>query len=196
MASGPGQEPERLDSRRQHLACPPTPCAGPAAPRLTPGTSGPVILGFGVGALDFLGKTVTVADQRTRRAPGVMFVHQSTSDAGRRAQRADCRLEHVAARRLGAVAPDALVFVAARGAGLDDGHWRQRVWIPATTEAGTLEPAASAVRAGLGGRGWPQGLVDGVRRNRWTCADGTASATSWRSNPAGAGARRLDRVAT
>lgn len=99
------------------------------------------VAGLRVRALDFLGKTVTVAEQRTRGVRGVMVARQPKSDAGRRTLSAPDWLmerlaQHLAARRLTAADRDDLVFVAADRAGLDYNHWRQRVWIPATIEAG------------------------------------------------------------
>jgi integrase len=70
-----------------------------------------------------------------------MVTRQPKSDTGRRTLTVpgwllDLFSEHLARRQLTAADPDALVFVARDGSGLDYGNWRQRTWLPAIAGAG------------------------------------------------------------
>ncbi len=99
------------------------------------------VAGIRVGALDFLSRTVTVAEQRTRGIGGVMVTRRPKSAAGLRTLTApawlmDLLAQHLAGHRLTAADADALLFVGPDGEGLDYGNWRHRVWTPAIERAG------------------------------------------------------------
>ncbi|GAC1314194.1 MAG: hypothetical protein NVSMB12_07010 [Acidimicrobiales bacterium] len=101
------------------------------------------VAGLRVKALDFVGRTLTVAEQRTRGKGGEMITRRPKSAAGRRTMVTASWLmemlaEHLRRRDLTAVDLEELVFVSPDGEGLDYSHWRQRVWLPALVEAGLV----------------------------------------------------------
>lgn len=97
--------------------------------------------GLRVGRIDFLNRSLTVAEQATRIAHGRISFGPPKSTAGRRTLSVpvgliDMLAHHLAARGLSAADEDALVFVSPEGDVIDYAHWRQRVWLPATEAAG------------------------------------------------------------
>jgi integrase len=97
--------------------------------------------GLRVESIDFLARTVTMAEQRTRGGKAAMVTRRPKSRAGRRTITVpdwliDVLASHVRHRGLTAADPRAVLFVTRDGAGLDYGHWRQRRWLPATDAAG------------------------------------------------------------
>jgi integrase len=96
------------------------------------------VAGLRVGRLDFLRRTVTVAETLAEVEGELMFA-EPKSDASRRtvsvpAPVMDLLAEHLARR--GRPGPDELVFVSAEGGPLRSGHVRRRVWAPAVEAAG------------------------------------------------------------
>ena len=98
--------------------------------------------GLRVRAVDTAGRTVTVAEQRTRGKGGVMVTRQPKTAAGRRSMTVPTWLmdmidDHIRRRGIEGV-EGALLLVTSEGDGLDYSHWRQRVWLPATRAAGLV----------------------------------------------------------
>ncbi|MFP5372953.1 MAG: tyrosine-type recombinase/integrase, partial [Actinomycetes bacterium] len=92
--------------------------------------------GLRVGRIDFLNRTLTVAEQRSRGAGGAMVSGPPKSEAGNRTMTVPVPLmemlaEHLARRELTAADAGAWVFVGHDGRPLDYSNWRQRVWLPA-----------------------------------------------------------------
>ncbi len=99
------------------------------------------VAGLRVGALDFLGGTLSVRVQRTRGRYGESVEGPPKSQAGRRTMTVprellDLLAASLAARELSAADSDAYVFVSPEGEGLDYSHFRDRVWRPAVRRAG------------------------------------------------------------
>jgi integrase len=97
--------------------------------------------GLRVSRIDFLARTVAVAEQRTRGKGGRMVEVAPKSAAGRRTMSAPTPLMellagHLARRRLTAADPDAHVFVGPEGKPLHYAAFRQRVWGPACESIG------------------------------------------------------------
>ncbi len=98
------------------------------------------VAGLKVRALDLLGRTLAVEEQRTRGIGGEMITRRPKSAAGRRTMSVPGWLVDELAflltrRHLTAADPDALIFVNRDGGGLDYAHWRLRTWLPATESA-------------------------------------------------------------
>lgn len=97
--------------------------------------------GLRVGRLDFFGRTLTVAEQRTRGKAGAMVDGPPKSAAGHRTLSVpgpliDLLAEHLAARELTGADGDAHVLVTPEGHPLEYSGWRQRAWLPACRAAG------------------------------------------------------------
>ncbi len=98
------------------------------------------IAGLRVGRLDFLARTLTVAEQLTRGTGGRMVLGAPKSQAGRRtlavpAPLMDTLSAHVARRGLTGADVDELLFVGTEGGVLQYSNWRHRVWQPACETA-------------------------------------------------------------
>lgn len=98
------------------------------------------VAGLRVGRVDFLARTLTVAEQRTRGRRGAMIDGPPKSDAGYRtlsvpAPLMDVLAEHLAERGLTGADQDAHVVVGATGEPLEYSGWRRRVWLPACRTA-------------------------------------------------------------
>jgi len=96
--------------------------------------------GLRVGRLDFLRSTLEVAEQVTRGPKGATVLGPPKSQAGRRTMAVPTALmallsDHLATRGLTGADADQFVFSAPKGGPLDYGHFRQRVWNPATVAA-------------------------------------------------------------
>lgn len=99
------------------------------------------VAGLRVGRLDFLARTLTVAEQRTRGRGGAMVDGPPKSAAGYRTLSVPALLmevlsEHLAARGLTGADADAHVVVGPTGEPLEYSGWRRRVWLPACATAG------------------------------------------------------------
>ncbi len=97
--------------------------------------------GLRVRNVDFLRRTVRVAEQRTRGLAGVMVEGPPKSAAGVRILAAPTELmdllaEHLACRGVTAADDDAYVFVGTEGGPLRYDNWRHRVWAPAVEHIG------------------------------------------------------------
>jgi integrase len=97
-----------------------------------------------VGHLDFLARTLKVAEQRTRGLGGRMVECPPKSSAGRRTLSVPTPLmevlaEHLRRRGVTAAEPEAYVFVGSHGGPLEYSGFRQRVWQPACRVAGLPE---------------------------------------------------------
>lgn len=97
--------------------------------------------GLRVGRLDFLNRTLTVAEQRTRGLGGLMVSGAPKSKAGRRTMSVpvplmDLLAAHLARRGLSGADPQAWVFVGHTGEPLGYSNWRRRVWLPARERVG------------------------------------------------------------
>lgn len=100
--------------------------------------------GLRVRSLDFLGRTITVSEQRTRGLGGRMVEGPPKSDAGRRTLSVPTELmavlaEHLQRRGVTAADADAYVFVGPRGGPLEYSGFRQRVWAPACAKVGLAD---------------------------------------------------------
>ena len=100
--------------------------------------------GLKIGRLDFLGRTLTVAEQRTRGLGGRMVEGPPKSAAGHRVLSVPNPLmemlaEHLRRRGITAADPSAYVFVGANGGPLEYSGFRQRVWRPACKAVGLPE---------------------------------------------------------
>lgn len=99
------------------------------------------VAGLRVGRFDFLRATLSVAEQVTQGPGGTTTVGAPKSAAGRRtlavpAELMDRLAAHLSRQGLTGADAAAFVFASAAGTPLDYAHWRQRVWLPATLEAG------------------------------------------------------------
>ncbi len=99
------------------------------------------LAGLRVGDLDLLGRKITIRIQRTRGRKGEMVEREPKSDAGTRTLAIPEALVTLLAtmlkrRGLTAADPDAYVFPAPEGGGLDYKNFRPRVWLPARQRAG------------------------------------------------------------
>ncbi|HVA44550.1 MAG TPA: tyrosine-type recombinase/integrase [Acidimicrobiales bacterium] len=97
--------------------------------------------GLRVRSLDFLGRTITVSEQRTRGVGGRMVEGPPKSEAGRRTLSVPPELmevlaEHLRRRAVTAADPDAYVFVGPQGGPLEYSGFRQRTWAPACRKIG------------------------------------------------------------
>ena len=100
--------------------------------------------GLKIGRLDFLGRTLAVAEQRTRGLGGRMVEGPPKSAAGNRALSVPDPLmemlaEHLRRRGVTAADPSAYVFVGANGGPLEYSGFRQRAWRPACKAVGLPE---------------------------------------------------------
>ena len=100
--------------------------------------------GLRVRSIDFLGRTITVSEQRTRGVGGRMVEGPPKSEAGRRTLSVPPELmevlaEHLRRRGVTAADPDAYVFVGPRGGPLEYSGFRQRVWVPACSKVGLAD---------------------------------------------------------
>lgn len=98
------------------------------------------VAGLRVGRLDFLARTLTVAEQRTRGRHGAMVDGPPKSAAGNRTLSVPVVLmellaEHLTKRGVTGADPDAHVVVGAKGEPLEYSGWRRRVWVPACRTA-------------------------------------------------------------
>lgn len=95
------------------------------------------VAGLRVGRLDFLRRTLTVAETVAEVEGKIMFAPPKTlascRTVGVPAPVMDMLAEHLARR--GRPGPDELVFVAERGGPLRAPHFRRRVWAPAVKAA-------------------------------------------------------------
>jgi integrase len=92
--------------------------------------------GLKVGRIDFLGRIITIAEQRARGLGGRMVECPPKSAAGQRTLSVPAALmamlsEHLRRRGVTAAGPDAYVFVGDHGGPLEYGGFRQRVRKPA-----------------------------------------------------------------
>jgi integrase len=99
------------------------------------------VAGLRVGRLDFLQRTLTVAEAVTRDAKGVPVLSPPKSDAGSRTLAipqtlADLLAEHMITRELSSVDADRFLFETCNGQPLRYSNWRRSVWVPAVTAAG------------------------------------------------------------
>ncbi len=97
--------------------------------------------GLRVRNLDFAGRTLEVAEQRTRGLKGAMVTGPPKSRAGVRTLSVPSALmellaDHLARRGLTAGDPDAYVFTTPAGTPLHYSNWRSRVWLPGCRAAG------------------------------------------------------------
>lgn len=97
--------------------------------------------GLKVGRIDFLGRTITVTEQRTRGLGGRMVECPPKSAAGRRTLSVPAPLmamlsEHLRKRGVTAADPDTYLFVGDHGGPLEYSGFRQRVWQPACQAIG------------------------------------------------------------
>jgi integrase len=94
-----------------------------------------------VASFDFLRSTILIDRQWTRGKGGAMVSQEPKSRAGRRTLAVPDWLmamvtDHLAGRGLTGADADEPVFVAPDGTQLHYSNWRQRVWLPATAQAG------------------------------------------------------------
>ena len=99
------------------------------------------VAGLRVRSVDFTKSTVTVEQQWTRGAGGVMVSQRPKTRAGRRTIASpdwltDMLAHHLAERGVSQDDREADVFVGSDGQRLDYSNWRSRVWIPTTEAAG------------------------------------------------------------
>ena len=99
------------------------------------------VAGLRVRSVDFTKNTVTVEQQWTRGASGVMVSQRPKTRAGRRTIASpewlpDMLAKHLAERGVFHDDREAYVFLGPDGQRLDYSNWRSRLWIPATEAAG------------------------------------------------------------
>lgn len=97
--------------------------------------------GLRVRSIDFTKGTVTVDQQWTRGAGGVMVSQRPKTRAGRRTIASpswlmDMLADHLAERGVSQDDREADVFLGSNGQRLDYANWRSRIWIPAAEATG------------------------------------------------------------
>jgi integrase len=98
------------------------------------------VAGLRVGRVDFLQRTLTVAEALTRDGKGHPVLSPPKSSAGSRTLAippvlADILAEHMVTCGLRAADDDRFMFEASNGAPLRYSNWRRSVWVPATEAA-------------------------------------------------------------